>query len=224
MLHASLINAQSAINEAKSEEIKDYIEDNDLDLLAVTETWASPGRDGNHELKFCCPSGFEVIHHQPRVERGGGGVALFYKKSKVSVIGRHSSRENYTFEYLNLELKVKSQTLRMIIIYRPPGGSKPDFLDQFDSFIDRITKDNRRNLIVLGDFNIHVQDKKKSSIRDFHEIIKNFGLKQHVRGSTHELGGTLDLVLSYSNESLVSNLTVRRFYLSDHRPIEFDLF
>ena len=112
----------------------------------------------------------------------------------------------------------------MIIIYRPPGGSKPDFLDQFDSFIDRITKDNRRNLIVLGDFNIHVQDKKKSSIRDFHEIIKNFGLKQHVRGSTHELGGTLDLVLSYSNESLVSNLTVRRFYLSDHRPIEFDLF
>ena len=42
----SLMNARSAINERRSEEIEDYISENHLDLLAVTETWAYPGRDG----------------------------------------------------------------------------------------------------------------------------------------------------------------------------------
>ena len=224
MLNASLINARSAINETRSEEIEDYILDNDLDLLAVTETWADRGRDGYNDLKqFCCPPGFQVKHHQPRNRERGGGVALFYRKNIISIIRSRSSAHDSTFEYLDLDLKIGNRTIRLIIVYRPPG-SIPDFLDEFDPFIDRITRRTPRHLLILGDFNIHVDNKRNSASRQFRDLIDDAGLKQHVRNPTHEEGHTLDLVLTYSNESFLSNLTVRRFYLGDHRPVEFDLF
>ena len=224
MLNASLINARSAINETRSREIENYISDNDLDFLAVTETWADPGRDGSDDLRdFCCPPGFQVKHHQPRDRERGGGVALFYRKNIISVRRSRSSSQDSTFEYLDLDLNIGNRTIRLVIVYRPPG-SIPDFLDEFEPFVDRITRRTPRNLLILGDFNIHVDNRRNSASRQFRDLIEDAGLKQHVRSPTHTGGHTLDLVLTYSNESFLSNLIVRRFYLGDHKPVEFNLF
>ena len=224
MMIGSLMNARSAINERRSEEIEDYISENHLDLLAVTETWANPGRDGYNDLRqFCCPTAFAVKHHQPRYRERGGGVALLYRKNIISVIRSRSSSQDSTFEYLDLDLEIRNRTIRLIIEYRPPG-SIPDFLDEFDPFIERIKRRTPIHLLILGDFNIHVDNKRNSASRQFQDLIDDAGLKQHVRNPTHKDGHTLDLVLTYSDESFVSNLTVRRFYIGDHRPVEFDLF
>ena len=177
----SLMNARSAINERRSEEIEDYISENHLDLLAVTETWAYPGRDGYNLIwdNF-------VVHHQPRYRERGGGVALLYRKNIISVIRSRSSSQDSTFEYLDLDLEIRNRTIRLIIEYRPPG-SIPDFLDEFDPFIERIKRRTPIHLLILGDFNIHVDNKRNSASRQFQDLIDDAGLKQHVRNPTHKI-------------------------------------
>ena len=80
-----------------------------------------------------------------------------------------------------------------------------------------------RNLLVLGDFNIPVNEKNRNF--EFYNLIKFSRLKQHVLEPTHG-DNTLDLVFTYCCE----NLTVaevktsdRTEINSDHHPVEFEL-
>ncbi len=51
--------------------------------------------------------------------------------------------------------------------------------------------------IIVGDFNIHLDKKKRSSVpEEFSSLIASFGWIQHAEGPTHTDGHTLDLVIS----------------------------
>ena len=43
-------------------------------------------------------------------------------------------------------------------------------------------------LVILGDFNIHVNDVNDPNASIFLDIMTALGLKQHVRGPTHKTG------------------------------------
>lgn len=118
--HVGLINAQSAKN--KKDKIRDYIRNNRLDLLVVTETWTKPGRRGYLDLKACCPNiiNFHVKHHQPRRNKTGGGVALLYNsRSNISIEDVRYSPKEWPFEYLDLDLNIHGNNICLIIIYSP---------------------------------------------------------------------------------------------------------
>ena len=72
-------------------------------------------------------------------------------------------------------------------------------------FIDDITEwicnqlvitDHDNKLIILGDFNIHVNDESDENAGNFRDIIMALSLEQHVHFSTHKAGNTLDLVMT----------------------------
>ena len=42
--------------------VKDFVVDNDIDVLAMTETWLRPGTDNSVEIGTLCPTGYRVIH------------------------------------------------------------------------------------------------------------------------------------------------------------------
>ena len=46
--------------------------------------------------------------------------------------------------------------------------------------------------ILVGDFNIHVDDRRDVMALRFLDLIDTFGLVQHVTGPTHTRGHTLD--------------------------------
>ena len=219
MMYAGLINANSAAN--KSAEIQEYIFQNNLNLLAITETWARPGRDGDYALRACCPPGFH-FEHEPRVGRGGG-VAVIYKMSSVPVVKNRLLARNFTFESIDVQLR--HQGIRLIVIYRPPSGSVPDFLRDFGCLLRTAVRQSQRHLLIVGDFNIHVCTARNASTLQFLDLIEQFGLKQHVYNATHKSGHVLDLVISYSHDTLVSNVAVQHFYLGrgDHKPVKFTL-
>lgn len=77
-LKFGLINARSINN--KTELIKDIVSDNEIDVLAVTETWLRAGEDNDFVMRDICPYGF-IFTHIPRSTGSCGGVGLLYKNS-----------------------------------------------------------------------------------------------------------------------------------------------
>lgn len=79
--------------------------------------------------------------------------------------------------------------------YRSPKYNK-DFLGDFTDFLTGIMA-NYDQVLILGDFNIHVCCPDKPLVKDFLNIIDSFNFAQRTVGPTHEHGHTLDLVLTH---------------------------
>ena len=81
----------------------------------------------------------------------------------------------------------------------------------------------RGELIIVGDFNFHVEDFDNKSSKDFIETIDSYNLQQLVTGKTHTQGGTLDLVIT-SNKEYPQSVNILDDTLgSDHSPLLFKL-
>ncbi len=52
-------------------------------------------------------------------------------------------------------------------------------------------------VLIVGDFNIHVDNEKDWLGSAFIDILNSIGVKQHVSGPTHCRNHTLDLILSH---------------------------
>ena len=74
-LHFFLLNTRSIRN--KSMAVKDFVVDNDIDILAMTETWLRPGTNDSVEIGTLCPKGYRVIHIT-RSYSAGGGVGIIF--------------------------------------------------------------------------------------------------------------------------------------------------
>ncbi|KAL8596286.1 hypothetical protein ACOMHN_021325 [Nucella lapillus] len=74
------LNSQSAVKTGKPETISDYILEQKLDIMILTETWLS---ESGHETScsLMTPSGF-VLKSYPRASKGGG-IAVIFRESLV---------------------------------------------------------------------------------------------------------------------------------------------
>ncbi len=80
-------------------------------------------------------------------------------------------------------------------MYRPPGPYT-DFLKEFADFLSDLLVNVDKALIV-GDFNIHVDNTNDVLGLAFTDLINSFGVKQNVTGPTHRFNHTLDLIISH---------------------------
>ncbi len=60
--------------------IRDYVENNKIDILALTKTWLKLGDGDEFLMRDVCPDGY-VLNHVPRSFGTGGGADLMYKCS-----------------------------------------------------------------------------------------------------------------------------------------------
>ena len=80
-------------------------------------------------------------------------------------------------------------------------------------------------LLIVGDFNIHVDDVGNSESANFLALIDSFDLKQMVSFSTHINDHSLDLVVVRNSEPLgpVENIETIDPALSDHPAVKFKI-
>ncbi len=76
-------------------------------------------------------------------------------------------------------------------------------------------------LDITTDFNIHSDNPKDKTAKEFCGLLETFDLLRHVKGHTHNQGQTLDLVIS--NGVDVSCTVVRDVGLSDHFCVSSDM-
>ena len=82
---------------------------------------------------------------------------------------------------------------------------------------------NYTNVIILGDFNLHVNDLNDNNVMNFIESTQALALQQHVNFPTHTSGNTLNLVFTeLFNELKIQKCTQDDFIL-DHCIVKFNL-
>jgi hypothetical protein len=179
-----LINTGSVVN--KLETFTTIFSDHSPDVVALTETWLTHG--GDQILSSMVPSGFSFIQVPRPSSRGGGGVGVVFK-STISATLVADSQTYDSFEHMDVRLKFGTRTLRLLVVYRPPRCSESDFLRDF-SFVLELLSVTRDELLIVGDFNLHVDEEHDLYGCSFMSLIDSFGLQQDVVGPTHERSAT----------------------------------
>ena len=91
-------------------------------------------------------------------------------------------------------------------------------MDEYVEFLADVLADHR-NLLILGDFNIHVNSIDDPDAEVFSDMMEALGLDQHTNFSTHRSGNILDLVFTEVNSSLKVLECSEGSYMSDHRAL-----
>ena len=82
---------------------------------------------------------------------------------------------------------------------------------------------NYKNLVVLGDFNIAIQDLGNPDSQTYKDTMEALGLTQHIGYATHQLGNTLDHIYTESIDTLEVRHSFIGEFLSDHRLVGIEV-
>ncbi|KAJ8017673.1 hypothetical protein HOLleu_44756 [Holothuria leucospilota] len=211
------VNSRSIRN--KVDAFIDHVIDHSLDICAITETWLKVDDDlirNSLNLEGFC------FRDHCRGNWTGGGTGLLFKD--VFTLVDSNSEEKMSFEFSDWHLSYRNFRLRVIVVYRPPySASHPvsftTFLSEFSDLLENVVP-GPHNLIILGDFNIHVDDQCDPSTLRFTDLLDSFDLENKVSSATHTSGHTLDLVITGSN----SRIDVTSVLADCHTAISVVLF
>lgn len=97
------------------------------------------------------------------------------------------------------------------------------FFTEFSDYLETVVL-CKEQLVLVADFNIHVDIPYDSYCTKFLDLLESFSLQQHVVGPTHIYGHTLELVIIRQSDQIVrSTLQVDR-YFSDHASVLCQLY
>ena len=214
-----LINIQSVGN--KTIKIRNLINEIELDLCLLTETWLQGNISDNSKIKEMTPCTHD-FYHVPRKDKIGGGVGVLVSKTFTNVSIKNEITFE-TFEYIYLQLTRNSKVLKIISLYRPPRSNMKKFIEEFNILVDMV--DDIQNTFIGGDFNCWVEDDNDNKAKELKEVFEIFNLINNVSVSTSVGGHTLDLVISGRDSNLIRNLEVEPdFEISKtHKLITFDV-
>lgn len=195
-----------------------HVHKHNYDFITLTETWV---QDTNpHHCAELKGLGYN-IHVSPRTNRPGGGIGLLVNKNyKVSSIDTPTYA---SFEHGMWSVVVDKTNLTVVTVYRPTYSQQnkytvSDFCEEFSEFLGKINS-SCPNLIISGDFNIHVNDPNDPNTLIFQDVLDTFSLKQHVTCKTHKKGNTLDLIIT--EDTFMYDISAPRdiYYISDHSVV-----
>lgn len=202
--------------------INEIITENNLNALCLTETWLK--QNDYISLNEATPPGFLYKHEARQTGRGGGVASIF---SDFLNIKQRNGLMFSSFEVLSLNVQLPDTiqkpmlSLALITIYRPPGPYVK-FLKEFSDFIsDLLVKTDK--MLIVGDFNIHIDDANDTLGLAFMDLIHSLGIKQNVVGPTHRLKHTLDLILSYGIEVIDVDIIPQSDDITDHYLLLYKL-
>ena len=205
----------------------DFLSDQSIFLLFVTETWMT---GMNNDVTATVKSyGFNMIHQmrpQYSDKCRGGGVAMIFNSQYMNIT-QVFEKTGESFEAVMGKFRDSSgDSVLCACIYRP-GVLTDVFFTEFDEFIGTIFLKYRK-FLICGDFNIHVDEQKSRNALKFSELLSSYGLNQLVNEPTHKQGHVLDLIITSHKvvcpKSIKINTTDSLMFPNcDHFPVKFDL-
>ena len=99
-------------------------------------------------------------------------------------------------ELMNFNVAVKGININLYVIYRPPNGSVIEFCDSLATILERNMNTDKGKLLMLRDFNIHLDEENNPDTITFNNFLESFGLVNYTTFFTHTTKHILDLVIS----------------------------
>ena len=100
----------------------------------------------------------------------------------------------------------ENKNIRLIVVYRPPDKSKSDFLEEISDLLDSI--ENKINLLICGDFNLHLDNLNDNYVNKFIEILELHGLENQVYTPTSKENHIIDLIIHNKDKKITKNIDV----------------
>ena len=156
------------------------ISTNSIDITLITETWLNDTPQDTAWLhqSDLIQSGYAISTHN-RQSRGGG-IALLYKDSMKGK--KIEAQHLHTIEYAIWQVSLKNKTIEILRIYHPPpkhGHTNITFLDKITELLTTRLP-NMENTIIVGDFNMHIEDPNDYNSKISVDTMEALGLRQHV--------------------------------------------
>ena len=123
---------------------------------------------------------------------------------------------------MNVHVKFRNKTLNLYIIYRYPNSSVLQFTETLANILEGNILSDHGELILTGDFNIHMDKPHLSDTVLFNDLLESFNLANKVAFSTHLSQHTIDLMLFETQSTIVSGIRQGDLF-SDHYFIHVDL-
>lgn len=194
--------------------LQEFITDHELEILSLTETWLAPDSPTNI-LNSLTPDNYSIIHN-PRLHGKGGGIAVIFRSYlKATIV---PAPVFTSFESFCIRFSFSSHSFTLLTVYRPPSSSLATFISDFSSLLTDLAS-TPSELVICGDFNIHVDNRNAPGVTSFLNILSTFGLSQHINFPTHISGHTLDLLISQSSSQCIHEPSHTYPALSDHHAI-----
>ena len=132
------------------------------------------------------------------------------------------------FEYVHWDVLGHKMTLSLLAIYHPPPSSNHrhtvnDFVSGFVNFLADKLVTFMGDLIIAGDFNIHVNDVDSVDARQFLGAMEALGFDQLVDFCTHKSGNMLDLMLTCIGNKIKCGNIKSDGFISHHCLIQSQL-
>ena len=217
-MRVTTVNARSL--KSKIELIHDLVESKGIDILLVTETWLTDNEQDTIWIASSFMNKSPFRYQQiSRSQRKGGGILLLSRFSIEPICNANSP----SFEGASWKLTIGNITLCITGVYHPPPSllnntTNSMFIDQLSDFLVEVMSQSS-NHIVLGDFNIHVNNPNDLDADLLLDSLSALGLDQQVNCATHIKGNTLDLIFVEAELSSKVLKVEPLDFVSDHRPI-----
>ena len=218
-----------------------FLDENSIDIAFIQESWLR--KSDGHIISQVEEYNYKIIsYRKPRRLDLGGGVAIIYKRHLKL---QQTKIENFrSFENICCQVMTEKGPILISNVYRPGYSPKhrytaKKFFSEFTNFMEKLDSYSLPTFLV-GDYNFHLEsiglyseERNESSYEtnmkkealEFLEVLSEFDYCQLVNKSTHEHGGTLDIISS-NNSSLLNSWSVLEKDVvcnSDHFALFFDL-
>ena len=174
------------------------------------------------ELKNLYPlEGYNSFYQDPKPGKSKGtGVALYIHNSLNAVVNSTLSICSANLESLFIDVNSEdSQKFYVCALYRPPDGSKSEFLDEFKILLDNMP---RKNVYIMGDFNFDLFKIDDELSRKYEDIIVTSKFSPLISTFTHAKPNcrksSIDNILTNMPEKIIASGTIQES-VSHHFPI-----
>ena len=214
------LNIRSLVN--KYEQLKYELENVNIDIFCVSETWLTEGVSSN----ILNIKGYNLERHDRHasdidtgIPKRGGGLCIYYS---IHLLCDSSKWAIYNLSNTDLELQIveivreKARNMLLFNVYRPPNGNVDKMIMHLTTVLSEIHRIDRKDLMIMGDFNVNMAtdniDSRKlirfGQVNDIEQLIKK------PTRCTSTTANTIDLLFSK-----VTHVQSSGVFMSDHMPI-----
>ena len=122
-------------------------------------------------------------------------------------------------EYGHFQIEFESEMVSLFVIYCIPNTSVLQFCEEMVSILENSIKTLRNKILLIGDFNIHMDRPNNPNTIIFKDLLDSLNLRNNISFQTHISDHTLDIILDEQNESLV-NCVKKGHSFADHGLVQ----